>query len=132
MGCPDALNYTKFTRASTYSARFCVDPEEEYKLQGNFNNNPTQMIHLKIDRCTAPQVCKSVGEIDRFIKYLDVVTFHQDFNMIINDYDMKPPLDQNLEFTIQQLDPIETSTNFIHLAKNSYELNDVYSGLAPV
>ena len=55
MGCKfekNGLNYTKFTRPASYSARFCIDPEAEYKLQGNFENNPTKMIHIHIDRCT--------------------------------------------------------------------------------
>ena len=50
-------------------------------------------------------------------------------NLLINDYDSRPPLDQELIFIEQQLDPMEHYNNLFYLAKNSYELNDNYSGL---
>ena len=109
MGCnfENTLNYTKFHKAKQYNARFCIDPEGDYKLQGNLDYSPLQMIQIKIDRCTksATQECKSAPEIDKFIKYLEVVTWYQDYSMLINNYDMKPPLDQSLKIKIQQLDP---------------------------
>jgi hypothetical protein len=42
---------------------------------------------------------------------------------------MKPPMDQHLEFMEQQLSPTDHMVNLFYLAKNSYELNDNYSGL---
>ena len=59
------------------------------------------MVVVNIDRCkrTATQpYCKSSGEIDDFISYLTVITGYQEMNILINDYDTKPPLDQELIF----------------------------------
>jgi hypothetical protein len=49
--------------------------------------------------------------------------------MLITEYDLKPPLDLNLNFEIQQLNYKETAHNFIMLAKNSFDLNDNRLGI---
>ena len=52
--------------------------------------------------------------------------------MLINDYDMMPPLDQSINFKLNQLNPLQTTDNYLNIAKNSYELNDVYSGIEEI
>lgn len=89
------------------------------------------MVFVNIDRCkvSATQACRSKGAIDDFINYLTVITGYQENELLINDYEKKPPLEQKLIFIQQQLSPYEKLENLFYLAKNSYELNDNYSGL---
>ena len=58
-----------------------------------------------------------------------MTTAYQEMSLLINDYEMRPPLTQKLFYVSQQLNPSETMMNWFYLAKNSYELNDNYSGL---
>ena len=58
------------------------------------------MIDIKIDRCvpSSTQRCKSAYEIDDFINHLFVFSAEQENSLLINDYDLKPPIDQMLNF----------------------------------
>ena len=61
MGCEGVFNYTKFTRMEGLKSKFCIDEDNDYELNGNFETQGTSKVVLvNIDRCkTAPgQVCK--------------------------------------------------------------------------
>jgi len=51
MGCEGSFNYTKFKRPQAYNARFCIDPENEYTLLGNWDTKETKMFSINIERC---------------------------------------------------------------------------------
>lgn len=104
MGCEGLFNYTKFTRLTKLTASFCIEQDNDYDLYGNFDTpGTTKMIVLNIDRCkpTATQRCKSDANIDDFINYLSVITGYQEMSLLMNDYEMRPPLDQHLAFIEQ-------------------------------
>jgi len=55
-GCDgdEYFNTTRFTRISTLNPKFCIDKENEYDLNGNFETPGTsKMIFVNIDRCKA-------------------------------------------------------------------------------
>ena len=46
MGCKTQWNQTKFERVKKFKAKFCIDAEKDYSLQGNFNNKEFKMISI--------------------------------------------------------------------------------------
>ena len=45
----------------------CIEPED-MRMQGDYNSETASLIHIKIEKCTDHDYCKSEEEIDEFFK----------------------------------------------------------------
>jgi hypothetical protein len=88
----------------------------------------------RIQRCkkTATQDCKDPKDISDFIDNIVGYSLNQQKVIQINNYDINPPLLDQMDWDVYQLSSDKKETQIFSVTKNSYELNDnPFTFLAP-